>query len=689
MKYKQWKPAPCVSGAVKVMQTQGVPPLVAAVLCARGLNTAEEASAILSPDYPLINSPLLLRDMDQAVRRIGHALENREKIAVYGDYDVDGITATCLLTHYLRSRGGCVLPYIPDRIEEGYGLNRDAITALHGAGVSLIVTVDCGITALEETGYAHELGLDVIITDHHECRELLPDAAAVVNPHRKDCGYPFRCLAGVGVALKLVLALGGPACERKLLSQYADLAAIGTIADVMQLLGENRTIVRLGLDAMKNTLRPGLSALLHEAGAEAKPIDSSCIGYTIAPRLNAAGRMGCAAVAAELLLSDDFGRASELARALCDLNRERQAVEWEIFASCTTLLEREPASSRRAIVLADSGWHQGVVGIVASRLAEKYSCPAFIICLQNGMGKGSCRSYAGLNVYEALEHCGDLLEGFGGHALAAGFTILEENVSAFRARMEDWVAACTGGAELTSVLQVDVEVEDPALLSRSGVEALSLLEPFGAGNPRPVFSLSGATVACLADVGGGRHLKLRVSRDGYTFDAIFFSATAAQCELAAGDRADIAFYPQINEFRGERSVQLHVVDIRPALTRAQTEQFLLEKLLRGERLSAKQAQLLIPTREEFAGLWRFLRRHAAENRLEETVCCLSHGMARTYGLRERIVHTRVCLEVLDECGLIELDRRTDVVRILLREAPDKVDLEQSSMMQKLRSMMTE
>jgi len=688
MKYKKWIQAQCVPGGVKAMQAQGVPHLVAAVLCARGLSTAEQADTFFSSDSVLPDA-YLLQDMDKAVRRVEQALEGTECIAVYGDYDVDGITATCLLTQYLRARGGNVLSYIPDRIEEGYGLNREAITLLQGSGVTLIITVDCGITAVEETQYAKGLGVDVIITDHHECKEVLPDALAVVNPHRKDCRYPFPCLAGVGVALKLVLALGGAQRQAEILKQYADLAAIGTVADVMRLVGENRTIVRMGLEALKDTARPGLRALLREAGAEGKPITATTIGYVLAPRINASGRMGCAQIAAELLLTDDAGRAHELAKALCDLNRERQTVEGDIFAACTDLLEREAPHSRRAIVLGHEGWHQGVVGIVASRLAERYACPAFMICLQDGSGKGSCRSFAGFNLYDALAQCADLLEGFGGHALAAGFTIREENIPAFRARIDECVNACTGGAEMVSVLEVDAEVDDPALLDEAGVEALSLLEPYGSGNPRPIFSLSGAVVSCLADVGGGRHLKLRVSRDGHSFDAIFFSVTTAQCGLAPGDKVDVAFYPQINEFRGARTVQLQVVDVRPALTRAQAEKDLYDKLRRGETLSAKQASLLMPSREEFAGLWRYLKSHAAKHRVEETACRLSHCVANTYGLRETATRTILCLEVLDECGLIELKRGADLLCISMCEAADKVDLEQSLVMQRLRSMIAQ
>lgn len=686
MKYKQWKQKDCAADAERGMLARGVPPLVAAVLCARGLDTVEKAEAFLASDVSRLGDPFLLQDMDRAVLRVRQALSSGERIAVFGDYDVDGITSTCLLTHWLRGQGGDVFYYIPDRIEEGYGLSHEALLFLHGQGVSLVITVDCGITAVDETEYAKSLGIELVITDHHECREILPDAQAVVNPRRKGSEYPLDCLAGVGVALKLVLALGGQENQGQLLREYADLVAVGTVADVMPLLQENRTLVCMGLAEMRRELRPGLHALLRLAGAEGKPVSACTIGFLLAPRLNAAGRMGCASVAAELLLTGDPVRAEELAGTLCALNRERQAVEGEIYSACVEALEREEPRKRRAVVMAGDGWHQGVVGIVASRMSEKYACPAFMISLQGGSGKGSCRSYGGFNLYEALEHCAELLEGFGGHALAAGFSIREENIPVFRTRMEDYVNACTDGEGMQSVLEIDVEIDDPALLTRENVESLSVLEPFGTGNARPVFSLQGATISCLAAVGGGKHLKMRLCRDGVTLDGIFFSAGTCQGELNVGDKVDLAFFPSMNEFRGNCTVQLQVTDIRPALTRAQTEQILYEKLRRGETLSPRQARILLPSREEFIGLWRFLKRNAMENQLEETVCSLTRCVSRTYGLRETATRTMVCLEVLEECGLIEFCCVSDRVRIQVLPAVQKVDLEQSRVMRKLRAM---
>ena len=363
MKYQEWRTAACDPAARRSMERAGVPPLAALTLCARGLDTVEKARSFLDAGRGQLLEPRLMKDMDAAAARVRRALEQGEQIAVYGDYDVDGITATCLLTDFLRSEGGEVVPYIPDRMEEGYGLNREAVAALHAQGVGLIITVDCGITAVEEAAYAAALGVDVVITDHHECKEALPAALAVVDPRRPDCPYPFKCLAGVGVALKLVLALGGPERREELLRKYADLAAIGTVADVMSLTGENRTIVRLGLAELRRTRRPGLKALLREAGLEEKPLTSTSVGYTLAPRINASGRMGCAALAGELLLTGDPVRGEELARQLCTLNRERQAIEAEIYAQCLERADALPQSRRHALVLGGGRGEQGVVGI--------------------------------------------------------------------------------------------------------------------------------------------------------------------------------------------------------------------------------------------------------------------------------------------------------------------------------------
>ncbi len=688
MRFKKWNIGTPAERDVALLRSAGYPYLLSTVLAARGVTTAEAAAEALERDRSLSMSPMLMRDMDKAVARIQRAISQGETIAVFGDYDVDGITSTVLLMDYLKSCGVRCLRHIPRRIEEGYGLSKEAIQGLRDQGATLMITVDCGITGNEEVDFAASIGLDVVITDHHECKEELPRALAVVDPHRSDCPYPFKHLAGVGVALKLVLALGGESREDALFARYCTLAAIGTIADVMRMEGENRTIAFCGLEALPHTDFVGVHALLKEAGLLGKPITSVQIGFVLAPRINAAGRMGAADLAADLLETDDPARAEELAKALCDLNRERQAVEQAICADATEKIERLRAEDRSALVLSSEDWHQGVVGIVASRLSEKYACPSFMIHLKDGVGKGSCRSYGGFNLFSALESCADLLEGFGGHALAAGFTIREENIPAFAAAMNDYVCACTGGEEMVSALDIDGELDDVGLLTLEGVEGLELLEPYGAGNPKPVFSLSGCLVSAVNEVGGGRHLKLKLTASGRSFDAIFFSATAEEAGVGPGDRVDVAFTPQINEYRGWRSVQLQLCDLRPALTRAQAERALYEKFRRGEPLTRQEAEALLPSREEFVTLWRYLKGHAGQAPLEATAHRLARSIARSAGRRETVMRTLVCLEVFDERGLIRLEHTTDHLHIALRSVDGKVNLDDSCIMRKLRHILS-
>ncbi|MBQ9166250.1 MAG: single-stranded-DNA-specific exonuclease RecJ, partial [Oscillospiraceae bacterium] len=525
MKYDKWNILSGDPEAAAALEAAGVPPLPALVLCARGLDTPEKAIEFLRTDLSLLPDPFLLRDMDKAVPRLEQALKGQELICVYGDYDVDGITATCLLTSYLSQRGGRVVPYVPNRLTEGYSLNTAAIDLLHEQGVSLIVTVDCGITNVQETEYAKSLGMDVIITDHHECKDVLPEAAAVINPHRPDCAYPFQSLAGVGVALKLVLAMTPEQRREQVLQTYSDLAAIGTVADVMDLGGENRAIVALGLNQLGSNCRPGLAALIHEAGQENRSLTAGAISFSLAPRINAAGRMGCPELAVQLLLTTDPQEAEIRARQLCTLNRNRQTVELAIFESCQEHLRRHPREAQGAIVLASPEWHQGVVGIVASRLSERYQAPTFMICLEQGKGKGSCRSWGQFNLFQALEQCSDLLESFGGHELAAGFTILEERIPAFRARMSALALQWQAEHPASTALTVDVLLPDARLLTREHIRSLEILEPNGTGNPTPVFALERVTVAGFSRVGGGRHTRLQLRKNGTVFDGIYFSAT--------------------------------------------------------------------------------------------------------------------------------------------------------------------
>ena len=680
MKYACWRLAPPCPEGRRALEEAGLPSLLAGVLSARGIAETGQARRLLSPEGEPIPDPRLLKDMDRAATRVQLALDRGELICVYGDYDVDGITATALLTQFLTGRGGRVLPYIPCRLEEGYGLNQEAVRTLAREGVDLIITVDCGITAVEETELARQLGMDVVITDHHTCKEELPAARAVVDPHRPDCPYPFKGLAGVGVALKLAMAVAGPEKAGAVFRQYRDLAAVGTVADVMPMTGENRTIVRQGLDDLHPPRRLGFAKLIECAGLSERPMTSVTVGYALAPRINASGRLGRAEVALELLLTQDPDRAEALAQTLCDLNRERQTIEGDIFQQCVQRLTEQPQSG--AIVLADQQWHQGVVGIVASRLAEQFACPTFMVCLDQGMGKGSCRSWGGVNLFQMLQSCAPLLESFGGHAMAAGFTVREENIPALADALRRAVEAAPKQA--ASCLEADAAVL-PESLTVPAVEELDLLEPWGAGNPRPVLVLPGTQVVSAVAVGRGRHLKLRLESRGVPLDAIWFSNDGAGLELEPGSRLDVAFCPQINEFRGLRSVQLQVMDLRPAPSRAQLERDVYEKFSRGEALSPAEAELLLPQRAEFVGLWRWLeRRCGSALTMEDSLPHIARGAGRAVGRREAPVRTLVCLEVLEERGLIDLDRQTDRVRVVLHRLEHKVDLESSALLLRLR-----
>ena len=645
----------------------GFSPLLAAVLFVRGKGTLEEAQRFLNVDESLLGDPGLLEDMNNAVMRLQRAIDARETVAVYGDYDVDGITSTCMLTDYLRSRDVPCEWYIPGRLEEGYGVNADAIRRLHEKGVRLIVTVDCGVTAVEEVHLAEELGIQMIITDHHECPERLPDAHAVVDPKRADCSYPSHSLAGVGVAFKLLCALEGSAAP--VLDRYADLVAIGTVADVMPLEGENRYIVARGLEKLNRAPRIGLKALLEETGlwgrafgADKKPVTATNIGFTLAPRLNASGRLGQVELAVKLLLETSPEKAKRFAAELCELNRSRQDLEAEIWEQAKEMLgEITPDAP---IVLDHEAWHQGVIGIAASRLAEKYHVPAIMISLDGDKGKGSCRSSGGFNLFEALSACSEYLDGFGGHALAAGLTIRRENIDAFRSAFAEFYRA--HAAECISTLDIDLCVDSPALLTMECVEDLDRFEPCGAGNPRPRLCLRDAKLTEITPIGGGRHLRLRLAKFGVQYEAVFFNKTAKDLGLRTGDCVDAAFYPQINEFRQQRSVQLLVSDIRhnPAA---------VERILSGQYPDAPAA---LPY-DCFKELWFAFDRHggAFEAPLDRfcTELCPS--------LEEETLC--LCLKVFEACGHFALTSHDGYLRVQKLESNVKV--EESPLLARLRA----
>ncbi len=674
MKYGVWNVKEPLQDGVNELVSAGFSPLTAMVLSGRGMNDPAAAKASLDCTNALLD-PFLMTDMDLACGRVGVAMTRGEKIAVFGDYDVDGITATCLLTDFIRTYGGDCVPYIPARLEEGYGLNPIAIKYLHSLGVSLIVTVDCGITAVEEAQLCKKLGIDLVITDHHECKPQLPEAVAIVDPHRPDGGYPHKDLSGVGVAFKLAAALSGN--QQQVLEHYADMVCLGTVADVMPLQGENRHFVAKGLEKLKTTRRPGLRALMEESGCQMESLTASSVGYALAPRINAAGRMGKIDLAIELFLTRDAQRGTELAKALCDLNKKRQEVEQEIYRQAVEMLPE--GETPDAIVLADDSWHQGVVGIVSSRIAEEYSCPTFLICLDGEHGKASSRSFGGFNLFAALTELSDLLESFGGHELAAGFTIHQSKIGAFREEISRLARAYYTQDTPRTVLETDCAV-GPELLTMSNVQALETLEPCGNGCPKPVLVTENMIVERINPVSNGRHMRLRLRQGRHSIPGIFFSATAESASIAEGDAVDVAYLPQINEFRGERMVQMNVLDIRPACKAECSMDTAAYSALKADTLTKEEAKALLPDRATLGMVWRYLASCVKE---QEEPACLLRKIVRWANAPLDLGKLLVCLDIFADVGLLKIARCRKNLRIQLVNTGEKADLMQSETMQLL------
>ncbi len=678
MKYGIWNCGEPKMEAVNALVGGGYAPLSAMVLAARGIDTPQQANKYLDCNAPLLD-PFLLTDMDLAAGRIALALEKGEKIAVFGDYDVDGITATCLLTDYLRRLGADCTPYIPGRLEEGYGLNPIAIDHLHQQNISLIVTVDCGITAIEEARLCKELGIDLVITDHHECKDILPDAVAVVDPHRKDGGYPHKTLSGVGVAFKLASALSGD--QAQILQDYGDMVCLGTVADVMPLQGENRVFVHHGLQALRQKPRLGVAALMAQSSCDPANVCASSVGYILAPRINAAGRMGQIDLAVDLFLTQDPQQAEDLAKALCDLNRKRQAVESDIYQQAVSMLPE--GQTPEAIVLAEETWHQGVVGIVSSRIAEEYCCPTFLICLDGDHGKASSRSYGGFNLFSALTSLSHLLESYGGHELAAGFTIHRSQIPAFRQQIcalaRDYY---TDGSPRT-VLEADCVVP-PELLTLGNVDSLNALEPCGNSCPKPVLVMKNLLVEKIMQVGNGRHMRLRLRSGRYGFNAIYFSANAQSASIAQGETVDIAFTPQINDFRGDRSVQMNITDIRPSCNAECSAKCDSYRALKTGTLSPLQAEDLLPDRSTLGMVWRYLSVFCTDT-LQDTPICLCRKIVRWSGIPLSLEKLLTCLDIFCDVGLLQTHHHHKHISICLVPRQDKADLNQSQTMRQLQN----
>lgn len=535
--------------------------LLASILVNRGIIDGEKINVFLNPTRKDFYNPFLMPDMEIAVKRIVKAIENKEKIMIYGDYDADGITSITVLKKYLNEIGLKTGEYIPNRLNEGYGLNKDAISKIYNDGYKLMITVDCGISGLEEVDYANSLGMEIIITDHHEPAEKLPEAIAVIDAKRKDNKYPFNQLAGVGVVFKLIQAISTELkLEEKEYLKYLDLVCIGTISDIVPLVDENRVIAKLGLKLIEKTKNIGLKTLLNIA--DLKKIDSNAISFGVAPRINACGRMGFQEEALQLFLTEDSGEATKIAKRLVQFNQERQAKEKQIFEEVIEKIEKDD-KDKKCIVLAEENWHHGVIGIVASKITEIYYKPSILICLEGDKGKGSGRSVPGFDLYTALTKCSDYIEKFGGHSMAIGITIKKENFEKLKEAIEKY-AQESNISDIMPIINIDKEI-NLKNINLEEVKSLELLEPFGEGNKMPLFLLRNLKIDSIRALSGGKHLKLTLKQDNNIVDAIGFNMGDLSKEYLLGDKVDVVGTIEINSFGNKENIQINLKDIRKAM----------------------------------------------------------------------------------------------------------------------------
>lgn len=657
--------------AAAFAQTYGVPFFLAMLMNIRGLDDAAHLQEFLGEGEPL-SDPFLLKDMDKAAARITRAVDNMEKIAVYGDYDADGVTSTAMLYSYLETRGADVIFYIPQREGEGYGMNMGAVEYLKEQGVSLIVTVDNGISSVQEVARANELGIDVVVTDHHRPQEILPDAVAVVDAYRPDDTSPYKHFSGVGIAFKLLMALeDGAGDVEDLLEAYSDLAAIGTIGDIVPLTGENRTLIRAGLERLSQSDRPGVQALLENAGIAGKVLTSTNVAFTLVPRINATGRMGAPERAVRLLISGYEEEAEVLSEEICADNEERRRVEAEIAEAAFADIEAKGYMKDRVVVVDGENWHHGVIGIVASRVTERCGKPCMIISRGETEAKGSGRSIEGFSLFEAICACGDLLIKFGGHPMAAGITLKPENIEAFRKRINRYAAEHFPQMP-TQTVTLDCKL-NPAALSVSMAQSLTQLEPFGNGNPQPVFGLFNMELSNVTPVGGGGHLRLTLEKNGAVITAMRFNTKPEELPYHIGDKIDLAVQLEAREFRGQPSLTVIVRDMKFAAFDTEKNIASLasfEKWQRGEVLSAEDKNRLYPDRACLAAIYRALR--MVNGKETDQVRFVSQfGKDMTLGL------FKTALLVFEERGLVHSEIADDTFTAALIETSGKTDITRS------------
>ena len=673
MSRKKWVTSHCDRECAReIAEECDIDALVALILVSRGFTDPFEVDELLSDDQQL-SDPYELIDMDKAVGRLHQALENRERICVYGDYDADGVTSTAMLYTYLLSKNALVSFIVPER-EENYGLNKNAVDRMAQAGVRLMITVDNGISAVEEIDYANSKGIDVVVTDHHLPQSRLPAAVAVVDPHRLDCPSTFKEYAGAGVCFKFICAAEGVSGE-EMCDRFADLAAVGTIADVMPLIGENRIIARRGVERLMST-REGFKAIINAACLAKRGVNALTVSYGIAPRLNAAGRVGSCVRAVELLIESDPKRAAAIASEINDANTQRQSLERTISEQAMSLIEQQQLCFDRVIVVAGEGWHHGVIGIVASRICDKYGKPAIVLVDDGTTASGSARSVGEFSLYAAISSCAGLLERFGGHAQAAGLSMPRGNVAAFRRKINEYAAKEYGDMPFAE-LSIDCKLR-PTAFTPDMVHSLEVLAPFGAGNAVPVFGLFGMRLDRVTAVGSqGSHLRLEVSRDDMKTTVMYFGCTAERFGYDTGDRLDFAVTADVGEYSGREQVTLTVRGVRAsegdddALLR---DIRLYERLRRKEDISGLREDFLL-TRDDVAAAYRSVRRGF-------------DGDCEALMLHSKLgyLKLRLALDVLDELGLANIKWNMSAVSVQIADATRKFDLDESPLYNRLSSL---
>lgn len=666
--------------AIAMANSLEIPPLLAMMLDIRGITKEEDVINFLQENKDF-SDPFLMKDMDKAVERITTAVENGEKICVYGDYDADGVTSTSLLYSYLRdSLGADVMFYIPTRTGEGYGMNKGAVDKIHSLGVTLIITVDNGISAREEIDYANSLGIDTVITDHHMPSGAIPKAVAVVNAHQQDDKSPFKDFSGVGVAFKLVMAIEGEYADvDSLLENFSDIATLGTIGDIVPLVGENRTLVKNGLRHIQNSDRIGINAMKQESGIAEKEINSSNVAFTLVPRINAGGRLGSSEKSVNLLLTEDEDEAVTIADKLGMDNRERQSIEKEILASIDEEVRKTPnIVNDKILVFAGKGWHQGVVGIAASRIKDIYDKPTIIIGIDDdGVARGSGRSVEGFSLCDAVFACSEHLTHYGGHPMAVGISLEKEKINDFRKAIN---AYCKDIKMPYNILHIDCKL-NPNQLDLSILDCLSYIEPCGASNPSPIFGLYNMTIIATKEIGNGKHMRITLSRGQGQVPvyAVYFNHNFQSCSYRNGDIVDVAVSLDRNIYNGQENLSVIIKDIKYSQSNNEElidSERIFDKFAKRYKLTKNEVMSILPTRNDFAYVYRFLKQNKGFIYGE-------YALVNALNYKISMGKLIVILYSMKELGLINWQQGLYQSIVEMKES-GKVNLEDSVFIKKLK-----